>query len=60
MSLLWILAAWSTASFLSAGGFCVWAASILNEAKREREEAEVEHRAAEMYWGMCQKKRRKR
>jgi len=60
MSLLWFLAAWSTASFLSAGGFCFWSASILNEVKREREEAEVEHRAAEMYWGMCQKKRRKR
>ena len=60
MSLLWILAVWSTASFLSAGALCVWSASILNEVKREREEAEVEHRAAEIYWGRCQTKRRKR
>lgn len=60
MSLLWFLAAWSTASFLSAGCLCIWSSSILNEAKRELEEAEVEHRAAEMYWGMCKKKRRKR
>ena len=33
---------------------------VLDKARREREEAEVEHRAAEVYWAWARKQRRRR
>jgi uncharacterized membrane protein len=46
--------------FFVAGCICWWRVAVLfDRAKRQLEEAEVEHNAAEWYWAKSRSNRRK-